>query len=94
MNDEKLMEISLKLRRTLCDELKKFWAENPKMDMEHIFFINSVTISSLIAQITFSLFKKDIGVLRQLAYIDEVCNFAKEQFKNGTSTIDSGISIQ
>lgn len=85
MDVNKLIAASIKLRRKLFAVISEFWAENKDLPMEEIFFINSAVFSSLLAQITHSMFKKNGGNDKQLEYIEQVCSFAKEQYKEGKS---------
>jgi hypothetical protein len=83
MKENDLIEVSMNLRRKLFTVLKEFWEDKKDLSQEHVFFINSTVISSLIAQITYFLFKKDIGSKPQLNYIDDICQFAKQQLVDG-----------
>lgn len=80
MND--ITDISIELRRKLHSVMEEFWLSNKNASKNEIFTINSIVISSLIAHITWSLFKKDIGYEHHFHYIDELCGFAKEQLKD------------
>lgn len=84
MNEELMQELALELRRKLFDDMEKFWNEHHKlMNMTEIFFINTAVMSSLVSQITYYLFKKDIGLQNQYEYIDQIANVAKSMLKDG-----------
>jgi len=94
MTDQEVFELGLDLRRTLLNDFKKFWEANKKLDTKQIFFINSTVMSSLIAQIVFLLFKKDVGTKHQCRYIDQMCELSKKMLIDGKHLIDEGINFQ
>lgn len=91
MNEELMQELALELRRKLFDHMKEFWNEHHElMNMPEIFFINTAVMSSLVSQITYFLFKKDIGLQNQYEYIDQIANVAKSMLKDGEWHIKVG----
>ena len=91
--EDDLRNKTLELRRAIEQVIKKFWIENKGLSMEEVFFINSIVISSLIAQIVYALFRKDIGTDPQCSYIDELCNYAKHQLREGKELADFDFSF-
>lgn len=74
MNEEQIIKISIKFRRSLYKEWVKFFNKN-KMSNKDAFLINSHVISSLMAQIVHAMFKKgdpSVSIHRE-SYIDEIC---------------------
>jgi hypothetical protein len=91
MNEKELYNKTTDLRRELYNVMKEFWKNNKNISQDQVFFINSIVISSLVSQIVYMLFKKDIGDKPQLDYIDQICEFAKEHFKQGKVHMETGI---
>lgn len=91
MNDEDLISISIDLRRKLYEDLKEFWINKKNISQEQLLFINSVVMSSLVAQLTHAMFQKDIGQKPLFDYIDRICAIAKEQLSTSEFITMAGI---
>ena len=94
MEEQELENKTLKLRRKLYTTMQEFWVENINISQRDIFLINSLVMSSLIAQITFMIFKKEeVKELQEKRneYINELCNLSKEQLKHGTELFNKDI---
>lgn len=94
LSDDDLMKISIELRRILFGEFKKFWKDHESLDMEKVFFINSMVLSSLISQLVFMLFKKDIGTQIPCEYIDKICEYSKKMLTDSKLLVEAEISFQ
>jgi hypothetical protein len=90
MTEKELMMESINLRRKIFDEMREFWS-GKDLDSEQVFFINSVVTASLVAHVTYLMFKKDIGNEPSLSYIDDICELAKKQFNDTTMMMGLGM---
>lgn len=90
MNEENIIKLSTNLRQSLYKEWLKFFKKN-KMSCDDAFFINSVVISSLISQVVYSMFKKEVVTISREQYIDEICEFSKIQLKDGLQMIKDNL---
>lgn len=81
MTEEKVIEISLEFRRKLFNEMIEFWKNNAGLLPEQMFYINSVVVSSLVAQTAYLMFKKDNKDVT-LKYIKTIYDFALEHLEN------------
>lgn len=91
MNDDEVIEASVDLRRKLFEYLKEFWMSHKNVTQEQMFFINSVVMASLISQIVYAMFQKDIGKKPLFDYIDKICNIAKDQLLDAEFLMSVGI---
>lgn len=87
MEENNFIELSLNLERKLKGNIEDFFIENEELSPEDRFKIISVTVTSLIASTVYLLFKKNIGHEQQSSYIDQLCDLAKEQLKEGSFLI-------
>lgn len=91
MTEDELTKASVVLRRTLYEDMRQFWENHKGLKQDQVFFVNSVVIASLIAQITYLMFKKDIGNAPSFLYIDQMCDLAKQQLHSTSFLKESGI---
>lgn len=75
-----IQKISLNFRRGIIKEIINFLDENKNLSEDEIFLLFSICFSSVIAQSTNVLFKKDIQDVK-FSYIDSICEYAKGQLK-------------
>jgi hypothetical protein len=87
VEEEKIQKLTLELRRSVFEQIILFWDANKGLSHAEQFLINSFVSSSIIAQLTHIMFRKDIGTMEPFKYIDEVCRFTKEQYEEGAMKI-------
>ena len=78
--EEVIIEKSIELRRKLSAVIMEFWKNNAELSQKDTFYINSVTVASLMAQTAYLMFKKDNRIPPK-DYIKSICDFSLEQFE-------------
>jgi len=87
MTEEDAIKLSVVLRQNIMNVFREFYNVN-KLNIEQSFKINSVVLSSVVAQISFDMFKKDIGTDHPSEYIDSICDMSKMQLKSASMVLE------
>jgi hypothetical protein len=94
LSDKEMYQLSIELRRQLRKQIEDFTIINKnsfdnKM-MLHMIIMSS--ISSLIAELVWIIFKKDGADKQREEFIDDICEASKEMLKTASQWIKESVS--